>query len=195
MQQKKIHLGCGNNILTGWENYDFIPTMGAKFIDLTKPLNFDNNSVDYIFFEHTLEHFDEVDGFNLLQEFYRILKKDAVVRIVTPSLDTYIDRYFNWNSELNYRHDHRNVFSNETQFLNYAFFGENVTKDIKFLNGMISCEVGHKFIYSKKDIFSKCEKINFREINFCDYKKSKFSELSNLETRPDYTDIIVELIK
>lgn len=193
MQQRKIHLGCGNNILNGWENYDYKPVNGALFIDLLSPLPFENNSIDFIYFEHTLEHFDEVDGFKILQEIFRVLKLGGVSRIITPSLDTYIKRYLEWNSEIN--KTHKDIFFNETQFLNYAFFGENETKGIKFLNNMSSCEIGHKFIYSKKDIFLKCKEIKFSQINFCNYRKSNFIELNNMEIRPDYLDIILEIIK
>jgi predicted SAM-dependent methyltransferase len=193
MPQKKIHLACGNNIMHGWENYDFQPISGAEFIDLLKPLKFENESVDFIFFEHAIEHFDEVDGFNLLKEFHRILKKNGVVRIATPSLDTYINRYLKWDSELNA--EHKKYFSSETQFLNYAFFGENTTINIKFLNNMQSSEIGHKYIYSEKDIIEKCKKINFKNVYFCDYGISYFAELNNLETRTDNKDIILELVK
>lgn len=193
MQKTKIHLGCGSNIFQGWDNYDYLPAPGAYFIDLTKPLEFDSNSVDFIFFEHTLEHFDEVDGYNLLKQFFRVLKNGGVARIITPSLDTYVERFSNWQSDIN--SGHRRQFNSETQFLNYAFFGENVTKGIKFMNNMNSCEIGHKFIYSKKDIIEKCKNLNFKDVYLCDYRISKFEELNNRETRPDYKDIILEIIK
>ena len=104
MQLKKIHLACGNNIFNDWENYDFINNHEKiKFIDLTKKLPFDSNTINFIYFEHALEHFDEVDGYELLKEFFRILKKDGIARIISPSLDTYIKRFLEWeNDSLNH---------------------------------------------------------------------------------------------
>lgn len=192
MQSNKIHLACGKNILAGWDNYDFEPVKGAKFIDLLKSLPFDDNSIDYIYFEHALEHFDEVDGFNLLKDFFRVLKPSGVIRIITPSLDTYIERYLNWNDEENITRTQE--FYDQTQFLNYAFFGESVNSNIKFLNNMISKQIGHKFIYSKINLISKLKIIGFN-INICKYKESQYEVFNNLETRPNYKDLIVEITK
>ena len=159
---------------------------------MLEPLFFKNNSIDYIYFEHALEHFDEVDGYNLLQQFFNILKPTGVVRIVTPSLDTYLEKYNNWLSNTNL--EHKQKFDNETQFLNFAFFGENISNDIKFLNGMKSHQVGHKFIYSKSNLIEKLHKIGYNT-NVCKYNISEHEELQNLESRPDYNDIIVEATK
>lgn len=192
MQLNKIHLACGNNLFNGWENYDYFPTNGAGHIDLLQPLPFENNSVDYIYFEHALEHFDEVDGFKLMKEINRVLKLKGTIRIVTPSLDTYINRYLNWKDDIN--NNHRQIFHNETQFLNYAFFGENVNDDIKFLNNLKSQQVGHKFLYSTKNLINKLNDLGFNS-EICEYKVSKHSHLHNLETRPDYKDLIIEATK
>lgn len=193
MQPKKIHLACGNNIFDGWENYDFAPINAAKHINLLEKLPFSDNSVNFIYFEHALEHFDEVDGFNLLNEFHRVLVSDGVIRLITPSLDTYIKRYLNWNDDINV--NHRTTFNSAEQFLNYAFFGENITSDIKFLNNKKSSNIGHKYIYSEKDLLNKCNKIAFKKSYVCKYNVSSYEELNNKETRVDNLDLIVELIK
>jgi predicted SAM-dependent methyltransferase len=193
MLLNKIHLACGKNIFSGWDNYDYEPINGARYIDLQKPLDFQDNSIEYIYFEHALEHFDEVDGYNLLKEFYRILKNDGIVRIVTPSLDTYIFRYLNWNNEVN--NEHQNIFHSPEQFLNYAFFGENTSNDLKFLNNLNSSNIGHKYLYSQKDLINKAKIIGFKKNNICNYKQSQHEIFSNLETRKDNIDIILELTK
>lgn len=193
MPLKKIHLACGNNIFADWSNYDYAPIKGAGFVDLQKPLSFESDSVDYIYFEHALEHFDEVDGFNLLKEMCRVLKQNGVVRVVTPSLDTYLFRYLNWNNEIN--SSHRKNFQSPEQFLNYAFFGENVSNDLKFLNNMRSSTIGHKFLYSKDDLINKAKIAGFTNINLCQYKKSSYEVFNNIETRDDNLDLILELVK
>jgi predicted SAM-dependent methyltransferase len=73
--KRKVHLACGANLLAGWENYDLRPsTPDVRFINLLHTFPFDNNSVDFIFFEHAVEHFDEVDGYKIMQEIHRVLK-------------------------------------------------------------------------------------------------------------------------
>lgn len=77
---RKVQFGCGSNRLDGWENYDIE-------IDITKPLPFGNESVDFIFIEHLIEHISHQEAFGFLQETHRILKPDGVIRIAFPDLE------------------------------------------------------------------------------------------------------------
>ena len=54
----KLHLGCGRNLLDGWINTDFniAKFRGSDFLDVTEKFPYDDNSVDYIFSEHMIEH-------------------------------------------------------------------------------------------------------------------------------------------
>lgn len=77
---KKIQLGCGHNVLRDdWINFDIE-------VDITKPLPFEDNSIDFIFLEHVLEHVNQIKGYEFLKEVKRILKPNGVIRIVIPSL-------------------------------------------------------------------------------------------------------------
>lgn len=59
---RKIQFGCGRHSLNGWENTD-LPA-----VDIRKNLEYGDNTVDFIFHEHVIEHLDEVDGYNFLVE-------------------------------------------------------------------------------------------------------------------------------
>jgi predicted SAM-dependent methyltransferase len=89
----KRQFGCGGNKLAGWENYD-------AEVDITKPLPFSDNSTDYIFAEHVVEHLDCREAFNFFTECYRILNKDGQIRICVPSISrvfSYSDKeYLDW---------------------------------------------------------------------------------------------------
>jgi SAM-dependent methyltransferase len=67
-----------------------------SYLDLTKPLPFDDSSVEAVFSSHVLEHLfmDEVE--KLIPELYRVLKKSGVCRVVVPDLDKIVQNY---NSE------------------------------------------------------------------------------------------------
>lgn len=77
---KKINLGCGNNILHGWENHD-------AEIDIAKPLPWGPGSVDCILCEHCIEHVAYYQAIDFFKECHRILKPDGVMRIAVPSLE------------------------------------------------------------------------------------------------------------
>lgn len=175
----KLHLGSGGHILKGWDNLDKNPAPGVIQADLTKKLQYPNDSVDFIYSQHFWEHIDENQGVALLRECYRVLKKNGVIRIVTPDLDLYVDAYLNWHK---YK-ETKKEFSSPEQFLNYAMIGEAI-KD------------KHRFIYNKKDLREKAIKVGFSEIKEKEYGNSDHKELKNLETRGRHIlQLIIELVK
>jgi predicted SAM-dependent methyltransferase len=81
MSLVKIQLGSGSNQLPDFKNYD----MDLDFSKL--PLPFADNSVDFIFGEHTFEHITPQQFFLLLEDIKRVLRPNGVVRICMPVLD------------------------------------------------------------------------------------------------------------
>jgi SAM-dependent methyltransferase len=79
MSLVKLHLGCGDNHLEGWQNHD-------RDVDLTKPLPYESNSVDAIFTEHVIEHLTTHEAVNFIKECYRILVLGGILRTTFPSL-------------------------------------------------------------------------------------------------------------
>jgi len=82
----------------GWLNRHFglfrlnwQPTIVLQ--DLTKPLQWHNDSVDVIYSSHTLEHLDRTQGLQFIAECYRILKPGGVLRIVVPDLASFVAQY------------------------------------------------------------------------------------------------------
>lgn len=86
---RKVQFGCGANRLDGWENYDYE-------VDITKPLPFENESVDVIFTEHCVEHITVPEAFSFFEECFRILRKsntdlyseykNGLIRICVPDI-------------------------------------------------------------------------------------------------------------
>jgi len=190
----KLNLGCGKNIYDGWINIDIYDDPKIYKHDLTKPFNFENNSINLIYSEHFLEHLDEVDGLNLLKNIYKILKINGTLRISIPCLDKILYTYNNWEKE-KLKHNYFLKFYSKEQFLNFAFFGENSAEHkIKFIN-FNSTNDGHKYLYSKKDIFQKLKMIGFLNIKECERNISSEIELNNLESREEICDLIFEAQK
>ena len=76
----KLNLGCGTNILGGWENHD-------ADVDITKPLPYPDNSVEAVFCEHCVEHVTPQDAWNFFEECLRVLQPNGVIRIAVPSVE------------------------------------------------------------------------------------------------------------
>lgn len=85
-----LDIGCGRKKIKGATGIDFSPMSDADVaLDLnTDKLPFDDNSVDFIYSSHTLEHLT-LDGFmNVMREAYRVMKPDAQFKIVVPYFTT-----------------------------------------------------------------------------------------------------------
>ena len=84
----KLNLGCGNKLMEGYVNVDKFDYYNCDVVhDLELfPYPFDNDTVEYILLSHVLEHIgQDPDVFNnILLEFYRICKKDALIDIYVP---------------------------------------------------------------------------------------------------------------
>lgn len=192
----KVNLGCGPRPIQGWQNLDILEHPEIIKHDLTTPLPYENNSVDLIYSEHFFEHLDEVDGFTLLQDCYKKLKPNGTLRISMPSLDEVLKIYNTWDTDYHLFHPYIKRFSNSSQFINWAFFGESSTLEKnKFLNGLKSTNDGHKFLYSKKDLFNKLNLIGYKKIDFVQKNISTNENLRNLESRVQICDLTVEAIK
>lgn len=57
------------------------------YFKLGDRLEFEDNTFDFIYSEHVLEHFFLDEALDLLRECYRILKPNGVIRIVVPDAD------------------------------------------------------------------------------------------------------------
>ena len=81
----KINLGCGGNLLHGWENHDID-------IDISNPLPFPDNHADYMFAEHCVEHITHPQALRFFMECHRVLRPEGVLRIAVPSIE-YVYEY------------------------------------------------------------------------------------------------------
>src|SRR5207245_635222 len=88
----KLHLGCGDNVLAGWLNTDYLPnSREIMHLDATRPFPFKDETFDYVFSEHMIEHVPHRDGLNMLAECRRVLKSSGKLRISTPNLAFLLD--------------------------------------------------------------------------------------------------------
>lgn len=90
----KLHWACGTRILPDWINIDGWWKRGVDYVmDLRCALPFADNSVNYIFTEHALEHFNLSDGVSALRELHRVMANGGVIHIIVPDLERYCSAY------------------------------------------------------------------------------------------------------
>lgn len=165
-KKTKLQVGCGPNCLDGWLNADLVS--GDIYLNAKRKMPFKPKSFDFIYCEHFIEHLGKENGLKFLNDCYRILKENGIIRIVSPDLEKIIDIYYDRSPYVK-RQTLIEAYGKGTQLQPCELFNDYMHK------------WGHKFIYDKQMIASALASIGFAEITFCDYKKSNHSELRDLE--------------
>jgi predicted SAM-dependent methyltransferase len=89
-----LNLGCGDKYCDYFVNIDANPLRKPDlWLDIRNGLPFADQSVDSIYTAQMLEHFYPDELVKVLSECHRVLKVDAGMRIVVPSLENAIAAY------------------------------------------------------------------------------------------------------
>ncbi|MGE7999170.1 class I SAM-dependent methyltransferase [Lysinibacillus sp. NPDC093190] len=91
---KLLNVGCGTTFHKAWVNIDMNGIHKEIInVDIRKGLPFEESSFDVVYSSHVLEHFSLQDASKLLNEIYRVLKPNGIVRIVVPDLEDITKKY------------------------------------------------------------------------------------------------------
>jgi predicted SAM-dependent methyltransferase len=170
---RKLHIGCGQYVLADWLNSDFYPQSPAVIhLDATRPFPFANDTFDFIFTEHMIEHVSYANGLAMLNECRRVLKENGTIRISTPDLRFLIDLYQDGKSDIKRRYIEWSTgrFDEKVPFNDAVFVINNFVR-----------AWGHLFIYDEKVLRSSLEQSGFTSIRKCEVGKSQIRELRHLE--------------
>ena len=129
----KLHLGCGTKKIDGWVNIDSVAACEPDLLhDISRPLPYDDQSVNEILAEDVLEHFDKYLRFVVFYEWVRVLKVGGMVTLQVPDFKKILSKYYKFG------------FDNFVDFI----FGENMWESKTYLGPFGN----HKWGYSKKTL-------------------------------------------
>ena len=174
---RKLHIGAGDNFLQGWLNTDIhYRYKKVAFLNAARVFPFEDNTFDYIFSEHQIEHITYPQAKFMLNECFRILKPNGKIRISTPNLKTLVSLCDDDKNKLKERYIH---------WLTDNYLPE-LAKEQKYsatyaINNAYS-RWGHKFIYDYETLSRVLEDIGFDDFNLCDYGESSDEILKGIES-------------
>ncbi len=126
-----------------------------------------NNSCDFIFSSHFLEHLPPSDANNLLIEMFRCIKNKGVVRIAIPDLKYVTKLYQEGKKE---------------DFLKFFFTeSSNIYEH-------------HNYMYDFELIRDKLKKVGFKKIYQRNYQEGLVPDINILDNRPNET-LFLEAVK
>lgn len=151
----KLHLGCGwRNFGDDWINIDGGDYPHVRHHDVTK-LPYGDNEVDLIYNSHMFEYFDREQGFEVLKEWYRVLKVGGILRIAVPDFEPMARLYA------------------EGKFPLSSFLGPLYGKMKMGAKGPAEASaptIYHKTVYDFRDLKDMLGKVGFSDVKRYDWK-------------------------
>jgi predicted SAM-dependent methyltransferase len=179
----KLNIGCGTDYKKGWINIDNNSDNNIEKLDLNwdlrNSLPFANNSVDFVFNEHFIEHLTIEEGQTVIKDLMRVLKPGGVMRIAMPDLRIAVNDYLNLPLEKDpvIKRFDLDFIKTRAERINMAFRGW-----------------GHQWLYDAEELTRRLKEAGCENIKQCRLGHSKYASLQNLETRHEST-LIMEVIK
>jgi len=174
---RRLHIGCGPNVLGGWLNSDLYPhRTDILHLDATKLFPFGDRQFDYVFSEHVLEHIPVDGGMSMLRECFRVLKPGGTLRISTPDLSFLINLYPGAGQLSDLQNS-------------YVEWATAATVDwppscrtVLAINDYFR-SWGHRFIYDEGTLRAFLERAGFTDIAKCGLGESQDEALRGLENK------------
>lgn len=175
----KLQIGSGKTVLAGWFNTDIEQKENVYYLDLLQKFYFPDNSFNFIFSEHNIEHFNTKEVLHILLECNRVLKPGGILRISTPDLKQLIDFYLLDNS-LNNEYCKFQTDSWLPLLKNCSIYNKAFVLNDFFRNW------GHKTIFDYSSLSDLLRVTGFIDINRVDISLSSYSELNAIENHDQH---------
>jgi predicted SAM-dependent methyltransferase len=176
-ETRKLQIGAGSSTLAGWLCTDIAPKSDeVVYLDATKPFPFDENTFNYVFSEHMIEHITWQEGSLMLRECYRILRPGGTIRIATPDLKILIGLY---------NHPKDPLSDSYIKWITDRFLipkGIRVYKASFVINNAFSASWGHQFLYDGELLEMALQEAGFTSIKRCSPGESDDEHLRGIES-------------
>ncbi len=168
---RKLQLGCGRLAIPGWLNTDIRARHGILAVDASKPLPFPDQSFQFIFTEHMIEHLPYQVGNALIRESFRILAPGGVIRIATPDLSFLVGLYQRPSDQLHAKY---------IKWSSEEFCSHLTSTPVSVVNNFVR-NWGHQYIYDFDELALVLRKIGFQNPTRQQPGESSHPELRGLE--------------
>jgi predicted SAM-dependent methyltransferase len=171
-----IEIGSGpKKGQNGWLTIDILPGCDLQ-LNLLEEFPFPDNSVDFIYSSHFLEHFHTREIKNILNECYRTLKVGGRISTCVPDASIYINAYF------------QNVELDQSIWIKYLPAAD-INSKIDYINYIGHMNGEHKHLFDMENLIAIHKACGFKNI-----RQRQFDKILDTKAR-DYESIYVEAVK
>jgi len=158
--------------------------------DLKRGIPFANDQFDAIYTSNLLEHFDLQNAISLLEECHRVLRKDGILRIVVPDLETlvrnYVDTLNNAKKDSKKINIHLRAIDNIfEQIIRVEPYGTSrQQRFVRFIENLLrrnaqSSGEAHRWMYDSVSLINYLNKVGFKKIVVCNYRTSNINDFNS----------------
>ena len=179
---KLLNLGCGNTHHKDWLNIDFISNSEfVKSHNLLSGIPLEDNSVDVVYHSHVLEHFTKEDGKVFIEECYRVLKKDGIIRIAVPDFETIAREYL---KNLDLADENDSMAEKNYEWINLELFDQMVRNKS---GGTMISYLGNPYLENEKYVNQRWgyEAKNLRS-NLLEEDKKNVDTKTTIKSQPGF---------
>lgn len=152
--------------------------------DVRKKLPFDDESVDFIYSSHLIEHLRKNEAEKVLRECFRVLKRGGLIRLVIPDLELMARNYIKEVENIRNNKEKKEYFPSEI-FLDMLGMGER-TKTPLILKIFSSGSI-HRWMYDQFSLTALLESCGFIDIQKRNFKEGKCPDIDFLDNRPEHS--------
>lgn len=155
--QRKLQIGCGGNLRSGWLNSDYYPrSSGILHLDATQTFPLPSDAFDLVYSEHMIEHVPHRGGQAMLDECFRVLKPGGRIRISTPDLNFLVELL---------REDLSELQLDYIRWSTRRFIADAPVEAASYVVNNYVRDWGHTFIYDERTLRGSLERAGFTEVS------------------------------
>ena len=153
-------------------------------MDATERFPFADETIEFLYTEHMIEHISQADGAFMLRECYRVMRKGGVIRVTTPNLAAIAGLCGD------------NLSPVQREYL--AWFCKTfITEPCQSQAAATTINAffrlwGHQFIYDEVTLTGALRVAGFHSISRVRLRESAHPDLRNLENTERYPDGLLE---
>lgn len=171
---RKLQLGAGPTVLPGWLSTDVAPaSFRILYLDATRPFPLDDDTIDYIYSEHMIEHVSWHEGLRMLRECRRVLRPGGAIRVATPDLGVLVDLYNHPDKPVNDRY--------VAWITERSLPGLGARKTSFVVNNAFHAW-GHQFLYDGELMELALREAGFTDVQRCSFGVSSDAHLEGIES-------------
>ncbi len=149
--------------------------------DARKRLPFTDNSIDFIYSSHFIEHLSKAEAIKLMQQCFSVLKRGGVIRLSTPDLETMVRDYI--RGVENFQNSDYLPSEKLLKSLGSLERGDKVPLSLKVFG------VGgeHKWMYDRISLAELLKDSGFVDIKRRRYREGEVPDIDRLDNRPEHS--------